>query len=69
MRFESREALERQMDSARQLRAETLGDARWAIGALAGASAVVRRGLALIRTPVRIRHADDQHRAVPAWRR
>ena len=33
--FETRAALERQIDAARQLRAETLGGGAWIIGALA----------------------------------
>jgi hypothetical protein len=41
--FETRADLERQMDAARQLRAETLGGAGWIFSALAGAVEVIRR--------------------------
>ena len=41
--FETRAELERQMDAARQLRAETLAGADWISSALAGAVGVIRR--------------------------
>jgi hypothetical protein len=41
--FRTRAELERQIDAARQLRAETLGGARWISGALAGVAGVIRR--------------------------
>lgn len=41
--FETRAELERQMDAARQLRAETLGGAAWICSALAGVLGAVRR--------------------------
>jgi hypothetical protein len=48
--FETRAELERQMDAARQLRAEILGGAiaTWIVSALAGAVSVTRRTLLLI---------------------
>jgi hypothetical protein len=43
--FTTRAELERQMDAARQLRAETLAGAAWIFSALAGAVGVIRRML------------------------
>ena len=49
--FESRAALERQMEAARQLRAETLAGAAWMIfSALAGVAGLIRRVLVRIIT-------------------
>lgn len=45
MYFRTRAELERKMDAARQLRAETLGGVAWIGAALAGALAFVRRAI------------------------
>lgn len=41
--FRTRAELERQMDAARQLRAETLAGASWSVSALVGAVGLIRR--------------------------
>jgi len=41
--FETRAALQRQMDATRQLRVEILTGALWTLRALAGAALVIRR--------------------------
>jgi hypothetical protein len=43
--FETRAELERQMEAARQLRAETLGGAAWIVSGLAAVLGVIRRML------------------------
>jgi len=48
--FETRAELERQMEAARQLRAETLGGATWIVSALAAALSAIRRILLRIIT-------------------
>lgn len=48
--FETRAELERQMEAARQLRAETLGGAAWIVSVLAAALSMIRRMLLQIIT-------------------
>jgi hypothetical protein len=48
--FETRAELERQMDAARQLRAETLGDAAWIVSGLAAVLSMIRQMLLRIIT-------------------
>lgn len=48
--FRTRAALERQIDAARQLRAETLGGAAWIVSAFAAAFRAVRRLMRLLTT-------------------
>lgn len=43
--FETRAELERQMEAARQLRAETLGGASWIVSGLASVLDLIRRML------------------------
>lgn len=43
--FETRAELERQMEAARQLRAETLGGAAWIVSGLAAVLSMIRRML------------------------
>ena len=53
--FETRAELERQMEAARQLRAETLGGATWIVSALAAAVGAIRR--LLLRAIIRRQHS------------
>jgi hypothetical protein len=53
--FETRAELERQMEAARQLRAETLGGATWIVSALAVAVGAIRR--LLLRAIVHRQHS------------
>ena len=45
MHFRTRAELERKMEAARQLRAETLGGATWIFGGLTSALLLLRRSL------------------------
>lgn len=53
--FETRAELERQMEAARQLRAETRGGATWIVSALAAAVGALRR--LLLRAVIRRQHS------------
>jgi len=48
--FETRAELERQMEAARQLRAETLGGAAWVVSGLAAVLSMIRQMLLRIIT-------------------
>jgi len=48
--FETRAELERQMEAARQLRAETLGGAAWIVSGLAAVPSMIRQMLLRIIT-------------------
>jgi hypothetical protein len=48
--FETRAELERQMEAARQLRAETLGGAAWIVSGLAAVLSMIRQMLLRIIT-------------------